>query len=200
MRGALNQLKSSLHGHENKLRQTNPPTVNLTPYNTIIVSEEYADTGSVTSRTVKDIAEALLVQLGFGPDSGVAVRIKIQRIDAWALPSKAESGGTFTFQQTPIVAAKFFSLISQVDNAATSSSKTGFKVGLKEIRDEGLSGQQAAIASYSWPRDQADMPLGEASTNADTGKVISISSEVGNRIILRYHLHWSTIGQPNLFD
>lgn len=191
------QLKSSLHGHENKLRQTNPPQINLTPYNTIIVSEEYDGTSSVKSVKVRNIVEQLQLQTGL---TDAALRIKIQRIDVWALPAKAESGGTFTFQQTPFVAAKFFSLISQVNNAATSSSETGFKVGLNEIQDEGLSGQQAAVVSYSWPRDQADMPLGEAEANADTGNVISVATEVGNRIIIRHHLHWSPIGKASLFS
>lgn len=122
VRGALNQLKSSMHGHENKLRATAPPPINLTPYNTIIVEELHkAENTTAWPRRISNVVDALRVQTGLTGK----LRIKLQRVDVWAIPAPGVAGGENPlFQQTPVVAAKFYSLVAAVDNAPSSSSET----------------------------------------------------------------------------
>lgn len=198
VRGALNQLKSSMHGHENKLRATAPPPINLTPYNTIIVEELHkAENTTAWPRRISNVVDALRVQTGLTGK----LRIKLQRVDVWAIPAPGVAGGENPlFQQTPVVAAKFYSLVAAVDNAPSSASETAYRVGLIELRDIGLSGQRAAVVSYSWPRDQQDMPVGENTANTNTGNILSVVSDAGNDIKVRYHLHWSPIGETNVFE
>jgi hypothetical protein len=200
VRNQVAMLKSSLHGHSNRLAGTNPPQLNRNPYNTITVTEDFdgSDDGgspTVVTRSVASIVSKLSDQTGLVGK----LRIKIQRIDVWATPAASTTTGDQTFQQTPQVAAKYYSLINGIVNNSGTGG-TGFKVGLKELEDKGLSGQTAAKVSYSYPRDQADMPLGDGDISGTSAPVVDIAVGLGLVATVRYHLHWSSIGISSTFQ
>lgn len=190
----IGNLKSSLHGHRNKLSGTNPPPVNLIPYNTITLTlDEGGQADTLKVLTVYSIREALLKQLNL---EGKKVRFKIQRIDVWSLANEVTGAASGVFAVNPTVFARFFSLVQSVGN--TSTGAVAFPVVMKEMTDTGLSGQSAAVVSYSYPRDQADLalkpaPPGEGVGPTDEPKVVEIRAPVTCTMTIRLHLHWSPI-------
>lgn len=196
MRVALGALKSSMHGHENKLRGTNPPSGNQTPFNTIVVAEDtpgVADT--FIEVDVADICEYLRKQLYL--DASDNLRIKIQRIDLWSL-ADAVPGGSLSdnsFNINPRIEGRFFSLIQSVGQT-TPGTVESYPIVQKELDDEGLSGQSAAVVSYSFPRAQADLalkspPAGQGSF--DAAPVLQFRTQEKCTVKQRYHLHWCTV-------
>lgn len=203
----VNMLKSSLHGHENKLTAVSPPSFNRKPYNTIVVEElvsmvdpnpttremisllsvatpQPTDSGNIT---VKSIITALIDQLDISP-TNTNVVIKIQRIDLWSIGTNA---------LLPTIRGTFFGLNSQIAGQSAVEQRLN---PIKVIEDVGVPGADAAVVSYSFPRDQADMPLTFSSHQDQL--VASWKSDIAElKVVARYHLHWNTgkdviISQP----
>jgi len=198
-RAAIGMLKSSLHGHANKLMATNPPQINSRPYNTVVVSKTFLGT-SVSALnqeiSIATVIEALEDQLGI---SGINIRVKLHRADFWAIPSAGAASIT-ALNAIPEVVARYYSLVPSVGESSGSGvGAIAFKTTLKELEDIGLPGQTSAVVSYSWPRDQSDLPLGkpEGGSNVAPQPVCTVFAPVNVDITARIHLHWSTIGQPD---
>jgi len=195
-RAAIGMLKSSLHGHANKLMGTNPPQINRRPYNTVVVNFNMDGAAEVLDQeiTIATLVEALEDQLGI---TGVNIRVKLHRADFWAIPSDgATSIGDLNV--TPSVAVRFYSLVPSVGES-TGSGAIAYRTTLKELEDVGLPGQSAAVVSYSWPRDQSDLPLGkpEAGSGASPQPLCTVGAPSLVTVVGRFHLHWSTIGQES---
>lgn len=174
----LAMLKSSLHGHENRLKATDPPPFTRKPFNTITVEAilEHAENGQVT---VTGIISALRSQLDMALSQDVTIKIK--RIDLWVPGLLA----------TPSIRGRFFSLVM----AQSTSSTTSHSILLKSLQDIGTLGASAAVVSYSWPRDQQDIPLNpETSDGQPVFEYTTAHDE--SQVYARYHLLWCT-GDPS---
>lgn len=197
VRQSLGLLKSAMHGHANKLRGTNPPQFSRLPYNTVTLGQEYSpseSTPDVQTETVATIITALKAQLGL-TDQGI--RAKILRIDLWALPGIVPSG-LATLGVNPEITAKFFSLI-ELTAATSGSGAISEPVGMKELEDIGVNGQSAAVVSYTWPKEQQDIPCRIPSTG-NAQEVVTWTVPAGVKVYFRAHLHWSPIGTSNIED
>jgi hypothetical protein len=103
---------------------------------------------------------------------------KIKRIDLWS----------FDPTLVPSVRATFYSLIG----FSSVSTETDVILPLKTVEDIGVPGQSMAVVSYSWPRDQQDMPLtglGDASAVPLYKYTMGAATST---IYARYHLLWCT--------
>lgn len=194
IRVALGSLKSSLHGHENKLRATNPPPVNQIPFNTIVVSVDIPGSDSFIDIDINDVCDKLRDQL-FLPAS-VNLRIKMLRMDAWCLSDATTLDGTpnAVVNRNPSLTAAFYSIVQSIGGVTSGAKK--YPVLLKEIDDEGLAGQSAAIVSYSWPRAQSDIPMKSAPSDltiTEPRLIAQVRSPSGTTVKVRYHLHWNTV-------
>eukprot|EP00494_Astrolonche_serrata_P032366 UN32635 len=107
-------LKSSLHGHVNNLKATNPPPFNRKPYNTITVEEVFTGTTTEQTVTIAGIGSALQTQLEFHNNS---LPYKIQRIDLWVIPSPAG--------EVPSIRGQFFSLVSNTSHGTSRTAPYG---------------------------------------------------------------------------
>jgi hypothetical protein len=186
-----------MHGHANKLRGTNPPQFSRLPYNTITLGTEYPPVETdpdVQTVTVASLISALKVQLGLS-DQGI--RVKILRIDLWALPGIVPAG-LATLGVNPEITAKFFSLI-ELTAATSGSGAVTEPVGMKELEDIGVNGQTAAVVSYTWPKEQQDIPCRIPSTGT-AQPIVTWSVPPGVKVYFRAHLHWSSIGTSNIVD
>jgi hypothetical protein len=190
-------LKSSLHGHANKLRATNPPSFTRQPYNTVTLGVTYGPgsssqlTQTITTGTIVDLLKA---QLGL---TASGLRVKIQRADFWAMPSEGISE-LAELGINPQVTGKFYSLV-ELNGNTSGVGATVYPVALKELDDTGINGQSAAVVSYSWPRDQADMPLGKPEAAGGTpGTIAELAAPLGVKVFARFHVHWSTIGTDDI--
>jgi len=196
-RASIGLLKSSLHGHANKLRGTNPPSYTRQPYNTLTLGTVYGpgQSGQLTeSITVKKVITLLEQQLGL---TASGLRVKVQRMDFWAMPAEGISE-LAELGVNPEVTGKFYSLIELNGNTAGTGA-TVYPVALKELDDTGINGHSAAVVSYSWPRDQADMPLGNPPpSGGDTAKIADLAAPLGVKVFARIHVHWSTIGESDV--
>lgn len=191
-RASMGALKSSLHGHENKLRSTNPPSVNQTPFNTIVVAEDIPGTGTFVEVDLQDIDAALRNQLYL--DGNDVLRIKVQRIDFWSL-ADAVTGASGTFSINPKIEARFYSLVQSIGQT-TPGTTEAYPIVQKELDDIGLSGQAAAKVSYSYPRAQADLALKPppAGQGSFTPALVALcKTQAGCTVKARYHLHWCTV-------
>jgi hypothetical protein len=197
IRGQIGMLKSSLHGHSNALRSSNPPAFNRIPFNTITVEEDLSTDPTMIgdkaspnytsgSRNATNIVNALMKQINLSPGSvpsvsGVSLIIKIQRIDLWCMSPSSSA-------KPPSVRGKFYGLVMQ------PVTGPNFHTGpLKSLEDIGTQGAAAAVVSYSYPRDQADMPLAAGFQEVLDWK----SSDVSQVVFARYHLHWSTADESS---
>merc|ERR1711887_34136 len=194
IRVALGSLKSSLHGHENKLRATNPPPVNQSPFNTIVVAEDIPGTGSFVDIDINDVCEKLRDQLFL--NSSDNLRIKMLRMDVWCLSDETVLDGTANavVNKNPSVTAAFYSTVQSIGGITNGAEK--YPVLLKEIDDEGLAGQSAAVVSYSWPRAQADIPMKSAPadlTISEPRLIAQVRSPLLTTAKVRYHLNWNTV-------
>ena len=197
VRGQLQMLKSSLHGHENHLRATNPPPFNRKPFNTIVVEELLSGTpdpseGKISplssnlkalvssgNITVKSIIKALQDQLDIATCK--ELMIKVQRIDLWSIS---------TTGILPTIRGEFFSLSTQISGAVAPQIRVN---SIKFLEDVGVPGESAALVSYSFPRDQADIPLSVGTAPNLNPLIVSWKSDDENlKVFARYHLHWNT--------
>lgn len=177
----LAMLKSSLHGHANKLTTSSPPPFTRRPYNTITIQTTIPHGDSLIVVRLEDIMEATLQQLGLALDQSIYVKIK--RIDLWTEEPMQRI--------TPTVRASFYGLNMTFNTAA---AVTPVSAALKELEDVGTLGASAAVVSYSWPRDQQDIPLSlTASTTSGTSMPIYDLIESSEGVVYaRYHLLWNT--------
>lgn len=200
LRVALGSLKSSLHGHENKLRGLAPPPVNQIPFNTIVVAEDIPGNTSFVMVDINSLSEKLRDQIYLNATD--RLRVKVQRIDFWSTPDAVEfSGGTGTIQQNPKVEAKFYSLVQSIGGTTNADFK--YPVLIKELDDEGMSGVTAAVVSYQYPRAQSDIPMKPAPSDlsiTDPRLIAAVRAPVGCTVKARYHLHWNTVEPENELD
>lgn len=186
VRAQLGMLKSALHGHANKLGGTNPPPFTRRPYSSITV-EKTATSATDEVVTIKQIISALQAQLG---TTNEEFQFKIQRIDIWVMPT-GWSVDTGKVNAIPTVRARFFSLVPNVNSVPVKSTNT-----LKSLEDIGCPGASAAVVSYSWPKDQQDMPM-----NAVEGGSIPVfeyTIATNCTAFMRFHLHWSHLDSAPL--
>lgn len=198
LRQSMGLLKSSLHGHPNKLRGTNPPSYTRVPYNNLIVNlETFA--GQTDPGVGKIDASDLIGQLEdqlFGTQSVTGLRVKVQRIDLWALPEKLGDGGLSSVGINPEISAKFYSIID-TSVETSGSGALAETAALKELDDIGLAGQSAAIVSYSWPRNQQDIPI-RLFSEGTYSPIAEWATPTGVRVVARVHVHWSSVGATTL--
>lgn len=187
VRAQIGALKSSLHGHANKLGGTNPPPFTRRPYGTITV-EETSTSATDQVITVTNIMSALKTQLGATSE----LQLKIQRIDIWVMPTGAQVDAG-VFNAIPTVRARFFSLIPNVPSGASVATTNA----LKSLEDIGCPGSSAAVVSYSWPRDQQDMPMTPAQGTGNI-PVFEFTIAPGCTAYKRYHLHWSLLDSATI--
>lgn len=178
VRAQVGALKSALHGHANKLGGNNPPQFTRRPYGAITV-EETATSATDDLVSVAQVMTALKAQLGTTSE----ICIKVHRVDVWVMPT----GGSENLNAIPTVRARFFSLVPNV-----STEGIAHITSLKSLEDIGCPGASAAVVSYTWPRDQQDMPLVPVSGSGDI-PVLEYTIAPNCTAYIRYHLHWSLI-------
>lgn len=130
-RAQVQMLKSSLHGHENVLKATNPPPFNRKPYNTITIEKVFTGTSGLQTVTVSSILSAIRAQLDLAEPA--PIMFKMQRIDLWVMASGSND--------TPSIRGKFYSLVSNSSDAAMVPDR----VPLKFLEDQGTYGASAAV-------------------------------------------------------
>lgn len=200
LRQSMGLLKSSLHGHANKLGATNPPPFARVPYNTVTLGGEFIPSTGQTGSLVKDLTISNVIdelgdQLGITASGGI--RVKIQRVDCWSLPNTTIlTGGTANIGVNPEVAAKFFTIV-ELTGETSGTGAVSAPASLKELEDAGLNGQTAAVVSYTWPRNQQDIPCPKPSTGTSQ-TLVQFTAPAGCIVLYRVHLHWSTIGNSQL--
>jgi len=184
MKSELGMLKSSLHGHANKLMMVTPPSFNRKPWNNIVVEDTDTMKAGGTKIELSQIISALRDQLEL-PSEVTNLAIKIKRIDVWQLPMSA-SGST-----VKSVRAKFYSIHAMHGLAGSSP---GVQIPLALLENTGAYGAQAPVVSYSWPRDQQDIPLVPLVSGSTTTElqVLNVEGIVDEPFIMRYHLFWNT--------
>jgi len=195
-RVAMGSLKSSIHGHENKLRAAQPPPVNRTPFNTIVLAFDIPGNGGSVEVDLATLILKLKDQLNLtGSDN---LRCKVQRVDFWCIADEVPISGQDIgkIAINPSVSAQFFSLNPNVGNTSASGGAAKYPVLLKDLSDEGMSGVSAAVVSYSYPRAMADMslkapPVGLSIT--DSQVITTCSAPEGTTVKARFHLHWNTV-------
>jgi len=185
-------LKSSLHGHANKLRSTNPPPFTTKPFNSLTVGLILPDASTVESQQpvygafdVNALIKATTLQL-YNASIPLPV-VKLSRVDLWALP-KAASAGDTTLNPIPSIRMRVYSLTPSIGRSG-SQSLLGDQCPLKTLADIGMPGNSAAVVSYSYPRDQADVAHSDITGAFD---IIKYHNGVDNEVHARFHIHWST--------
>jgi hypothetical protein len=189
----LGLLKSSLHGHANKLRSTNPPSFTTKPYNSLTVGLILPDASTFDSQLpvfgsfdVNALIKATALQLY---DASIPLPVvKLSRVDLWALPKPATTTGTTMLNPIPSIRMKVYSLTPSVGRSGTQAL-LGDQCPLKTLADIGMPGNSAAVVSYSYPRDQADVAHSNITGSFD---VLKYHNGVDNEVHARFHIHWST--------
>jgi hypothetical protein len=140
------------------------------------------------------VLTSVQVQLGI-----TSVVIKLSRIDLWSLPISASiSEPTILLNPIPKIRMKVYSLVPSFGRT-TSSELVASQNPLKLLVDEGMPGQSAAVVSYSFPRDQAD--VGHSYVTTHSFDVFKYHHGVDNQVTARYHVHWTTAeGIDDTFD
>jgi hypothetical protein len=178
-------LKKSLHGHANRLSHPAPPQITKRPWYPCVVDLVIASAGVETFYTPSDIVNRLIDQLGLITQNKPVINIKVQRVDAYCMPTGAST-------DRPAISMDVSSVTPGIGDPATPGSAEVFYGILKKLSDLGnLS--DAAKVSYTWPRHMADMPL---SSNA-VFNLTAVSGNLANTTV-RFHLLWSTtdVGTP----
>lgn len=182
----LNQLKSSLHGHENRLSHPAPPPFNRKPYNTLVV-ETIWDGASTTAAEISiDQLEGLIrTQLDLhGSDP---IMYKLHRIDLY---------NSYVTDTDPLSIRASF--LNPQALHALSASADGKQMPFKTLEDIGMMGVRSAVVSYSYPRDIQDIPLTSIITGA-SGDLMLVAWKVGSsgtagsaKVTIRFHVSWNT--------
>jgi|EP01084_Bolivina_argentea_P055755 hypothetical protein len=187
-------LKSSLHGHKNHLRSTNPPPFTTKPYNSLTVGLMLPDASGFEgqlpifgSLDVNALIKATCLQL-YDATTPLPV-VKLSRVDLWAIPKAANTQEpNITFNPVPSIRMKAYSLTPSVGRNA-SQELLGDQCPLKTLTDIGMPGNSAAVVSYTYPRDQADVAHSDITGSFD---IIKYHNGVDNEVHARFHIHWST--------
>lgn len=181
----MNMLKKSLHGHANRLSHPAPPQITKRPWYPLTVDLIIASAGVETFYSPSDIVSRLVDQLGLTSQNKPIINIKVQRVDAYCMPTGAST-------DRPAVSLDVSSVTPAIGDPATPGVAEVFYGVLKKLSDQGnLS--DAAKVSYTWPRHMADLPL---SSNAAFG-LVAVAGNLANTTV-RFHLLWSTtdVGTP----
>jgi hypothetical protein len=123
-----------------------------------------------------------------------SVVAKLSRIDLWTLPKSASiAEPSILLNPIPSVRMKVFSLVPSFGRNA-GNEVLAAQTPLKLLVDEGMPGQSAAVVSYSFPRDQADV----AHANVQSSFVVfKYFHGVDCQVTARYHVHWTTADSIN---
>lgn len=187
-------LKSSLHGHANHLRSTNPPAFTTKPFNSLTVGLVLPDASSFANQQpvfaafdVTALIKATTLQL-YNASVPLPV-VKLSRVDLWAIPKAAVvSEQSYTINPIPSIRMKVYSLTPSFGRDS-QSDLLGDQCPLKTLSDTGMPGNSAAVVSYTYPRDQADV----AHTNViGPFTILKYHNGVDNEVHARFHVHWST--------
>jgi hypothetical protein len=187
-------LKSSLHGHANKLRSTNPPSFTTKPFNSLTVGLILPDASTFDGSLpvfgafdLNALIKATCLQLY---DASLPLPVvKLSRVDLWAIPkATTTSEDPYTINPVPSIRMKVYSLVPSFGRDA-QQDLLGDQCPLKILSDIGMPGNSAAVVSYTYPRDQADV----AHTNlVGSFDVLKYHNGVDNEVHARFHIHWST--------
>lgn len=178
----VNALKSSLHGHANKLRHMAPPGFNKRPFNNLVVSHVQQTPNVEEFYGPEDVVQFIKNQLGLQDQTKTKIVFKLKRIDFYAVPIGSST-------DRPSITMNISSLIPTVGDPATPGNAIVGYGNLYSKNDIG-SLQDCAKLSYTFPRAMADIPMGQT---ADFN-FMTCSSNVANSEI-RFHLEWSTISE-----
>lgn len=179
MQQQLNMLKKSLHGHANRLSHPAPPQITKRPWYPLTVDMIIASAGVETFYSPSDITNRLVEQLGLTSQNKPVINIKVQRVDAYCMPTGAST-------DRPALSMDVSSVTPGMGDPATPGVAEVFYGVLKKLSDQGnLS--DAAKVSYTWPRHMADLPL---SSNA-VFSLVAVAGNLANTTV-RFHLLWST--------
>jgi len=175
----INMLKRSLHGHANKLSHLAPPQVTKRPWYPLVVDAVIGNAATETFYTPKSLVEKLVTQLGLAEQDKATINIKVQRVDAYCMPTGAST-------DRPALSMDVSSVNPGIGDPTSPGNAEVFYGILKRLADQGnLS--EAAKLSYTWPRHMADIPL---SSQAE----FTLSAIAGNlaNTAVRFHVLWST--------
>lgn len=175
----INMLKRSLHGHANKLSHLAPPQITKRPWYPLVLDTVISSAGTETFYSPKDLVEICVNQLGLVDQNKPIMNIKVQRVDAYVMPTGAST-------DRPALSMDVSSVTPGIGDPATPGNAEVFYGILKRLSDQGnLS--EAAKVSYTWPRHMADIPL---SSNAEFG-LVAVAGNLANTAV-RFHILWST--------
>lgn len=187
LRREINLLKSSLHGHANKLRFLAPPGFSRRPFNTLTVSHVAPDAATEYLYGPRDVITYLVNQLGLDAQTKTKIVIKVRRVDAYAVPAGPAS-------DRPSITMNVSSLTPTVSDPATPGVA---EVGYGNLYNKTDLGNlsECAKLSYSFPRQMSDIPLGYT---ADFNFVAASANTPFSE--MRFHVEWSTIGESTPTD
>jgi len=201
VKSQLNALKSSLHGHSNEFAAIAPKGFTRKPFNTITVESLRSSYDTFGSHivTLQELIGDLRAQLALSgevttgdptadpPTPLVTLNnlcVKIKRIDIFAKPP----GG----DKVCSVRGHFYSLVPLY---GLGPSQIGAQMPMKSLEDVGLEGAEYAKVSYTYPRDQSDMPLCVVVDQPGVGHLAVCKVTPGSKtdtVVIRYHLLWNT--------
>lgn len=187
LRRQFHLLKSSLHGHANRLRFIAPPGFAKRPFNTLTVSHVEVDASTNYLYGPRDVITYLVNQLGLADQTKTKIVIKVRRVDAYAVPAASA-------QDRPAVTMKVGSLTPTIADPTTPGVATVGYGNLYSKTDLGSLADCAKL-SYTFPRNMSDIPIGYT---ADFN-FVEVSANVPFAE-LRFHVEWSTIGESTPTD
>jgi hypothetical protein len=187
-------LKSSLHGHANKLRSTNPPAFTTKPFNSLTVGLVLPDASSFEQQQpvfaafdLNALIKSTTLQL-YNASVPLPV-VKLSRVDLWAIPKAAVvTEQSYTINPIPSIRMKVYSLNPSMGRTG-SNELLGDQCPLKTLADIGMPGNSAAVVSYTYPRDQADVAHTDISGSFN---ILKYHNGAENEVHARFHVHWST--------
>lgn len=174
----MNQLKRSLHGHENRLSHIAPPSVTKRPWYPLVLDLVIPTAGTETFYSPKDLVTSVATQLGLPAQAIPILNVKLSRVDAYAIPTGSST-------DRPSISMDCSSLVPSLGDPATPGAAEVFYGILKKLQDQGnLS--EAAKVSYTWPLHMADLPM---NSNVEFA-LASIAGNTAN-VCVRFHVLWS---------
>lgn len=187
VKAQLRQLKSAMHGHQNKLSHLAPPPINYRPYNSLVVSYVAPSAGTEYLIGPKDVVNYLKAQLGLQDQTKTLIVFKLKRIDVYAVPVGSST-------ERPAVNMECSSLVPVLADPATPGNAVVSYGKLFSGNDVG-SLQDCAKLSYTYPMHMADIPLNQLAEFT----FLEVAANVPN-VEVRFHLTWSTVGDATPTD
>lgn len=159
-----------LNGHRRMLAGPAPRDFKPRPFFPLTVNLVIPSASEETFFTNQDIIDAIVTQLGLNAGDKSAIVVKLQTVDAWAVPQASST-------DRPAVAMEVSSLVPQVEDTTVAPVSIVYPI-LVTLRDVGnLS--EAAKVGYKWPAAQALMPLGYQATHT----VVAVAGNVANTTV-----------------